>query len=91
MSLSSRSGTAGTYIETNDNLGRPAAQGALKDLEETGILNRDQAALRRRIYRLGAETLAAIQPLAPAAKTPEAAGFHPGGEGFGGGGATGGY
>ena len=47
--------------------------------------------LEPRLYGLDAEALAAIQPLAPAAKTPEAEGFRPGGGAFGGGGATGGY
>jgi hypothetical protein len=47
--------------------------------------------LEPRLYGLDAEALAAIQPLAPAAKAPEAEGFRPGGGGFGGGGASGGY
>lgn len=47
--------------------------------------------LEPRLYGLDAEALAAVQPLAPAARTPGAEGFRPGGGGFGGGGATGGY
>jgi len=47
--------------------------------------------LEPRLYGLDAEALAAIQPLAPAAKIPETAGFRPGGGSFGGGGASGGY
>jgi hypothetical protein len=47
--------------------------------------------LEPRLYGLDAEALAAMQPLAPAPKTPAAEGFRPGGGGFGGGGATGGY
>jgi hypothetical protein len=47
--------------------------------------------LEPHLYGLDAEALAAIQPLAPAAGTPEAGGFQPGGGGFGGGGASGGF
>ncbi|ALC16321.1 hypothetical protein DSOUD_1542 [Desulfuromonas soudanensis] len=43
------------------------------------------------LYGLDAEALAAIQPLAPGTRGPEAEGFRPGGGSFGGGGATGGY
>jgi hypothetical protein len=47
--------------------------------------------LEPRLYGLDAEALAAMQPLAPTPRTPVAEGFRPGGGGFGGGGATGGY
>jgi hypothetical protein len=47
--------------------------------------------LEPRLYGLDAEALAAIQPLTPAARTPQAEGFQPGGGTFGGGGASGGY
>jgi hypothetical protein len=47
--------------------------------------------LEPRLYGLNAEALAAIQPLAPAARVPKAEGFHPGGGTFGGGGASSGY
>jgi hypothetical protein len=47
--------------------------------------------LEPRLYGLDAEALAAMQPLAPTPRTPAAEGFRPGGGGFGGGGATGGY
>lgn len=47
--------------------------------------------LEPRLYGLDAEALAAIQPLTPAARMPEAKGFQPGGGTFGGGGASGGY
>jgi hypothetical protein len=43
------------------------------------------------LYGLDAEALAAMQPLAPTARTPAAEGFRPGGGGFGGGGASGWY
>jgi len=47
--------------------------------------------LEPRLYGLDAEALAAIQPLAPAVRVPEAENFRPGGGTFGGGGATGGF
>jgi hypothetical protein len=47
--------------------------------------------LEPRLYGLDAEALAAIQPLAPEARVPQAEGFQPGGGTFGGGGASGGY
>jgi len=47
--------------------------------------------LEPHLYGLDAEALAAMQPLAPAAKAPEPEGFHPGGGKFGGGGTSGGY
>lgn len=46
--------------------------------------------LEPRLYGLDAEALAAIQPLAPEARAPQAEGFQPGGGAFGGGGASGG-
>jgi hypothetical protein len=50
-----------------------------------------ESLLEPRLYGLDAEALAAMQPLAPAPKTPAAEGFRLGGGGFGGGGASGGY
>jgi len=47
--------------------------------------------LEPRLYGLDAEALAAIQPLTPAARAPQAEGFQPGGGTFGGGGASGSY
>ena len=47
--------------------------------------------LEPRLYGLDAEALAAIQPLTPAARVPQAEGFQPGGGSFGGGGASSGY
>ena len=47
--------------------------------------------LEPRLYGLNAEALAAIQPLTPAARVPQAKGFQAGGGTFGGGGASGGY
>lgn len=47
--------------------------------------------LEPRLYGFDAEALAAIQPLAPEARVPQAEGFKPGGGTFGGGGASGGY
>jgi hypothetical protein len=47
--------------------------------------------LEPRLYGFDAEALAAIQPLAPATRVPQAEGFKPGGGSFGGGGASGGY
>jgi len=47
--------------------------------------------LEPRLYGLDFESLAAMQPLAPATETPQVGGFRPGGGSFGGGGVSGGY